>query len=170
MIPKMKVSQLEMRRGVAQGQNRCLRLFLSSVSDRTPTDLEWRSCLTLLLLCPGGTIRVLSSVARKRVAIWWSFALGAVLALLGTLSFFVATPDTYWAMHSVWHVAIQLSPFFFLLSVEHTGCGGKCGKCASSRDDENQLTASSPGHEAVTEIVVEGERERREGESSELEG
>lgn len=47
---------------------------------------------------------------------WWSVLIGFVLLSLAGLSWQLETDKSYWIWHSVWHVSIYTSSFFFLYS------------------------------------------------------
>ncbi|KAL5167074.1 Transmembrane protein 8B [Glycine soja] len=58
----------------------------------------------------------------------WAFALAGFLALaMAAISWTLETSETYWFWHSIWHITIYTSSFFFL-----------CSK-ANIEDTENQL-------------------------------
>lgn len=47
---------------------------------------------------------------------WWFVFIGFVLLFLAGLSWKLETDESYWIWHSVWHVSIYTSSFFFLCS------------------------------------------------------
>ncbi|XP_020219034.1 uncharacterized protein LOC109802198 isoform X1 [Cajanus cajan] len=61
----------------------------------------------------------------------WAFALAGFTALaMAAISWTLETSETYWFWHSIWHITIYTSSFFFL-----------CSK-ANIEDSENQLPTS----------------------------